>query len=955
MSIRFRLFIMSSLLAGFLETTSFSATQNASIDLAGEWRFALDRKDEGVAANWAGVELTQKLRLPGMLSAQGQGDPVTLRTPWVGDLPKIWTHGDKYKAYQSDDNFKMPFWLQPPLYYAGAAWYQRDFVLPQDWQGRRVVLHLERPHWETRIWIDGKEAGHCERLGTPHDYDLGSALAPGKHSLSIRIDNRMIVEVGVNSHSVSDNTQGNWNGIVGSIELRQTPLTWIDELRSTTFPKEGRLSVEVIAKGGDSGKLVASLVSLDGNANAALGLPSASPMIQAFQASGTLTKGRGELVFNLGDRAQVWNEFTPHRYRLTVQLESADGVDSRTEIIGFRELRTQGTRFILNGQPIYLRGTLECCIFPREGHPPTDVESWLRLMRIAKAHGLNHLRFHSWCPPEAAFEAADELGLYLQIEASSWANQGAEIGSGRPLDAWIEDEAAAIVRTYGEHPSFMFFTYGNEPHGPNHAKWLADFVARWKARDPRRLYTTGSGWPIMPGSDYHSHSDPRLQQWGAGLNSRINAQEPSTDFDWSDWVGKHTDAPTVSHEIGQWCAYPNFHEIEKYTGFFKAKNFEIFREQARTNGVLDQADDFLRVSGKLQTLCYKADIEAALRTSGFGGFQLLGLYDFSGQGTALVGVLDAFWDSKGYVSAEEYRRFCGPVVPLLRLPKMVYVEGERIEAVAELSQFGASDLKGPVLWELRQGETLLASGKLAEGETLARGGLRPLGKLDIPLSVTGRAAKLSLSLSLPQTPAKNSWDLWVYPVEHRLALPAGVRISSKLDADTQAFLKDGGSVLLLPKDASIKGDPNTGPVELGYSSIFWNTIWTLNQAPHTLGILCDPAHPALALFPTDEHTNVEWWDLLHKRHPFILTAFRSMKPIVQVVDDWNSARKLGLVFEARVGRGRLLVCAIDLETDLAKRPAARQFKESLLHYLAQAPSGTLPQLSISDLGTLMMD
>ena len=343
-------------------------------------------------------------------------------------------------------------------------------------------------------------------------------------------------------------------------------------------------------------------------------------------------------------------------------------------------------RLAINGVPIFLRGTLECCIFPLTGYPPTDIDAWRRIVKICKAHGLNHIRFHSWCPPEAAFIAADEAGIYYQVESSAWAsNGGAEIGSGMPLDAWIDVETARMIREYGNHPSFLMMAYGNEPGGPNYKNWLQEWVARWKAKDARRFWTTAAGWPLMPGSDYHNMPEPRIQGWGQGMRSIINAEAPRTDFDWSDHVNVHPDAPFVSHEIGQWCAYPNYGEIPKYTGFFKAKNFEVLQEMAKRNGLLPQAKDFLMASGKLQTLCYKHDIEAAMRTQAFGGFQLLDLHDFPGQGTALVGVLDAFWDSKGYVTADEYARFAGPVVPLARLKKMTWQTNETLEADLQLS------------------------------------------------------------------------------------------------------------------------------------------------------------------------------------------------------------------------------------------------------------------------------
>jgi hypothetical protein len=164
-----------------------------------------------------------------------------------------------------------------------------------------------------------------------------------------------------------------------------------------------------------------------------------------------------------------------------------------------------------------------------------------------------------------------------------------------------------------------------------------------------------------------------------------------------------------------------------------------------------------------------------------------------------------------------------------------------------------------------------------------------------------------------------------------------VVIVEDLGTDVSDALKAGRRVLLMPPLDSIDSD-----IPAGFTAIFWNTQWTRAQPPHTLGILCDPKHPALSDFPTDFHSDWQWWDLVTKSKFMILDEFKpEFRPIVQVIDDWNSNRKLGLIFEARVGRGKLLVCSIDLRTNLDERAGARQMLHSLLNYMdssAFAPS-----------------
>ncbi len=906
------------------------------LDLSGTWAFTTDPNDVGVGQKWYSIDLPLHLRLPGSMEEQGFGDDVGVDTEWIGSIvDRSWFTSARYAPYRQPGNIKVPFWLQPLKHYVGPAWYQKTVVVPEAWKGKRVVLFLERPHWQTQVWWDGRLVGRDNSLSTPHVFELSDRATPGPHRLTIRVDNRILdVDPGINSHSVSDHTQTAWNGIIGRIELRATDWLWIDDVQ--VFPDLDARTAHVKLKVGNrSGK--AALVKVTCDAVAFNTSTPHDPPPQSLQArvpSGTATEVT--LDYPLGEGMQTWDEFRPTLYRLSVRLEgrSDDGrswQDERTVTFGMRQITTQGTQFVLNGRPIFLRGTLECCIFPKTGYPPTDVDSWLRVFRILKAHGLNHVRFHSWCPPEAAFEAADRTGIYFQVECSSWANRTSALGLGKPIDAWLYREADRILRNYGNHPSFLLLAYGNEPGGPERgAKYLRRWVEHFKAKDQRRLYTSGSGWPIIPESQYHVSPKPRIHHWGAGLRDRINQSPPATVADYRDTVQAY-DVPFVAHEIGQWCVYPNFDEIKKYTGVLRAKNFEIFRDFLEANHMGDQAHDFLMASGKLQVLCYKEEIESALRTPGFGGFQLLQLHDFPGQGTALVGVLDAFFDSKPYVTPEQFRRFCAPVVPLARLPKRILLADEKLQADIELYQFGPVDLADTVVrWSL-----LDSSGReVAVGSFPRRdypaGGLHPVGRLSVSLANTHPPEKLKLVVGVEGTTAENDWDVWVYPTQLPKPKTDRIRVATELDEATVEHLRRGGKALLLVPPHCVQSD-----VVVGFSTVFWNTAWTRNQPPHTLGILCNPKHPAFAHFPTEFHTNWQWWELLHDCAAMVLNDLPpELRPLVQLIDTWFEARRLGLVFEARVAGGKLLVCSIDLSSDLEHRPVARQLRYSLLQYMA---------------------
>lgn len=649
------------------------------LPLAGEWSLRLDPEDAGEREGWfAALGPGRPVRLPGSLVVQGIGDPVTVQTPWTGTIvDRSWFTAPEFEADRQPGQIRVPFWLQPDTVYVGPAWYQREVEIPAEVQGRRLELVLERPHWFTTVWWNERRIGTGNSLSTPHVFDLGDAR-PGRHRLTLRVDNRLLVNVGANAHSVSDHTQGNWNGIIGDLRLRTTPRAWIETV--TVYPSAARR--EAVVEVGIGAR--ADLAGRRGRLRCRL-----SPYGETAQVEPELgpTRTVARVILRVPTEAGRWDEFSPNLLTIDLAWEAPDGGQQEHRLrFGVRDVEVRDRQILVNGVPRFLRGTLDCCIFPATGHPPTDPAEWRRVLGKIREHGFNHVRFHSWCPPAAAFEVADEVGMYLHVECATWPNLGATLGDGGSLDAWVEAEAERIVRTYGHHPSFLILCLGNEPGGKNHTAWLSNWVERWTQRDPRRLYVGGAGWPVLTNEQVHVTPKPRLHQWGEGLSSRINARPPETTSDFRRIVAAFPSA-VIAHESGQWCAFPNFDEIPKYAGPLKPKNFEVFRDLLARRGMADLARPFLHASGRLQTICYKEEIESALRTPGLSGFQLLSLQDFPGQGTALVGVLDAFWKEKGYTSASEFRRFCGPLVPLARIPRRILARSEMVEGRLELAQY----------------------------------------------------------------------------------------------------------------------------------------------------------------------------------------------------------------------------------------------------------------------------
>jgi hypothetical protein len=643
-----------------------------------------------------------------------------------------------------------------------------------------------------------------------------------------------------------------------------------------------------------------------------------------FTASGPEQKV--ELTVELGKQTRTWDEFDPFLSQLELTLTAGQWKDSVRQECGVRDIGTRNRQFVLNGRPTFLRGTLECNIFPLTGYPPTGLTDWERLFRIARSYGLNHIRFHSACPPEAAFVAADRAGFLLHIELPVWTKVK---GDPKTME-YMRAEGHRILKTYGNHPSFTMMCLGNE--FTDDFKFLDQLIAEFKSSDPRRLYTfsadhTGRG--PTPSSDYYVGQKTKAGGPMRIHGSRFADTAPSTDFDFSKHIGQIL-VPTVAHELGQWVTYPDFNEISSYTGVLKPRNLEVFRDQLADHGMMDQAGDFQQASGKFAWLLYKEEIETALRTPSYGGVQLLQLQDFPGQGEALVGLLDSFWQSKGIMTPEQFREFTSETVPLLRFSKYTWTAGEVFTAKAELAHYGPKDLPRTMAsWSVRNDSgAQIASGRLPFGGAKV-GSVTPLGEIRVPLAAIQGATHLRISLAVQGTHARNEWEIWVYPKTVETAAPADVTIVHAYDDTARKTLASGGKVLLLwPVQ---RASSNTFATQ--FLPVFWSLTWFKGQSG-TLGILCDPKHPALSEFPTGPHSNYQWWDITQPSRVFILDDTPAgFRPIVQVIDDFHRNHKLGAVFEAQVGAGRLVVCSLDLESDLDRRPAARQLRHSLLDYM----------------------
>lgn len=910
-----------------------------SIDLSGEWGFSMDRLDKGEKERWFSRLPDDRINLPSSMPEKLKGDEVTAATQWTGSLYDSSYYYNPYmEKYRKEGNIKFPFFLTPDRHYVGVAWYQKEVDIPDGWKGERIVLFLERPHIETTVWINGCKAGTQNSLCVPHEYDITRYVRPGKCRIAIRVDNRIKdINVGPDSHSITDQTQGNWNGIVGRICLQTTPRTYFEDIQVYPEPEQRLARVKIVVKG--SGDAMVKLSARSFNTDKMHSVPPVRQEVKVKNGS-----AETEILLPMGEDMLLWDEFDPALYKLTAELTAGKKTDIKEVQFGMRRFEIKGKWFYVNGRKTMLRGTVENCCFPLTGYPPMDVESWERVFRICRNYGLNHIRFHSYCPPEAAFQAADLVGLYLQPEGPSWPNHGPKLGLGQPIDNYLMDETIALTKKYGNYASYCMLACGNEPSG-RWVEWVTRFVGYWEKNDPRRVYTgasVGNGWQWQPRNQYHVKAGARGLTW--------SKQQPSTrdDYRFQNRIDT-VKQPYVSHETGQWCAFPNFNEIRKYTGVNKAKNFEIFRDILADNHMSSQAHQFMMASGKLQALCYKYEIEKTLRTPDYAGFQLLALNDYSGQGTALVGVLDVFFEEKGYIDAAEWRRFCSPTVPLMRTNKFVYNSSETFKADIEIAHFGREILKqAKVLYSIRdEFGKIYAHGTLAVTD-IPIGNMNRTGSVEFPLGTINSAKKLNLEVCIEGTEAINNWDFWVYPATVEI-VGGDIYTTDTLDAKALQILQEGGNVLITAAGKVSYGKE----VVQQFTPVFWNTSWFKMRPPHTTGILVNPKHPLFRHFPTEYHSNLQWWELLNRAQVMQFTNFpAAFQPTIQSIDTWFINRKIGMLFEANVLNGKVIMTSMDITTDPDQRIVARQMHKAILDYMNSdqfRPQFTVTPQQISDL------
>lgn len=850
------------------------------IDLSGQWRVKLDAEKQETMPQ----AYPETMMLPGTTSAAGLGMPNPAKE-----------RGCLTDAYR----------------FEGAVWFMRTFTAG-DWTGEQTMLTLERTR-KTTVYLDGRPIGHQESLCTPHRYFLPPVHA-GEHTLVIRVDNTDYPTRG--GHLTSPDTQSNWNGITGEISLTVAH-TLLTDLTVRPDLRRGCLRVHGHIIGAPDG--VAGIV-----------LPGQMEHLLPYRR-GVLD---GECPLK-GNEA-FWDEAHPEIHTISIDLDG----DVYETTFGLRDVRTLGRRLLINGRETFLRGKVDNLLYPKTGYTPTDVASWMTILGIAKEYGINHYRYHTACPPDAAFTAADLLGVYMAPELPFWgtvAEEGEEGYDERERD-FLFQEGFRILREYGHHPSFLWLSLGNELWGSKDV--LNRMMRAYREADDTKLYSSGANnYQFVPDvldeenvfvgvrlgrerlirgsyamcdapqgivqttapesvSNYDASIVPEtLGQSGEAGKVQIQYGTGVKEVDAQSADALIPDVPVISHEVGQYVFYPDFSEISHYTGPLKPRNIEAMRENLERAGLYGEHEAFFRQTGHLAVDCYKREIETLLRSREVSGFQLLDLQDYTGQGTALVGVLNAMMENKGLISAEEWREFCAGTVVLGEFASFTGVMGEDIRFDVQISECAPEKQHTCIRCTLMDGERELYACDVTPGARQGR--LTDAVSVTFPAecyrdAMQERITGLTVVLTL-EDGTRNHYPIWLIPPIDIRITREGIEKDGRMVTFVSAEEKADGAAIVVPSAE--------GQLPAEYCTDFWcypmfRSISESMGKPvpvGTMGLSIDTASPLLKRFAQEDYTTPAWYAILQTAHVQRLPA--DIYPAVQMIDNTERCARLGILYQ----------------------------------------------------------
>lgn len=941
---------------------------------------------------------TGQMNLPGTLDENGIGHRDVGANQWHPDAVLGNAAGEIDKDAPIATRFTRRYT------YEGEARISRKITVP-DYGTDRLFVLVERAR-ALRLLVDGEACAVFRQgtLSTPYIFELTGA-APGEHEFTFLSDNSypgMPKAAICYSSAATDETQTNWNGILGECSMYTRPQNFIDSLRvyPRAVKKEEKnkacgyvLDVCVELAPGAKEIYKDTKIVLQSEALAAGELENTQMLMEIISCSGEGLTEAGtdkeenpktvEIWFRdlpLRENVKLWDEDEGNLYEMAATLDNGMSAEDkggstaecRTRF-GIRSFGDNGSgRLALNGREIFLRGEANCAEYPETGHPPMTIPEWKEMLLKYRSYGINCVRFHSHCEPEAAFAAADELGMLLQPELSHWDPKDA-FGTEESY-RYYRAELAGLLKTYANHPSFVMLTLGNELQAQEEGRErMRELVKTAKRMDPTRLYANGSNAfygeeGCDPESDFYtsqSCKDVVIRGTFSGMRGYLNENYPSADRTYDEAMAeirKEYQKPVFSFEVGQFEVLPDFGELESFHGISDPVNLKLIKKRVEERGLLPTWEKYVEATGELSRLAYREEIEAAMRTRELSGISLLGLQDFPGQGTALVGMMNSHLEPKPYDFArpERFREFFGECRILVKLPRYSYEAGERLIAEVEAANFGKKNIAGVLHWTLterkcaseggnskqeaaaKSEKTAVAAGADTETKSCPPGSYTTIGILNIPLDVTSKNAALTLTVSIGN--CTSAYPVWVYQKTNPVC-PENVYEARIFDERTKEVLQNGGRVYLSP-DADKESLPNS--IKTQFTTDFWS-VGTFADQEGGMGQLIDTEHPIFKEFPTDFHTDWQWWIMASKRavilpHP--------MKTIITEMDSYAFLRPMAKLIEFRCLKGKVLLSTMELHKS-QQYPEARALQASIYTYLSGENFEPTEEITEEELSTLV--
>lgn len=907
---------------------------------------------------------TGQMHLPGTLDESGIGHRDAGTNQWHPDAAL----GNAAEEVDKDAPIATRFTRRHT--YEGEARISRKVTVP-DYGTDRLFVLAERAR-VLRLAVDGEE---CEvfrqgTLSTPYIFEL-TGVTPGEHELTFFSDNSypgMPKDAICYSSAATDETQTNWNGILGNLCMYTRPKNFIECVR--IYPKKlkrsGGYVVDVCVELAPGAKetlkdakiilrseALAETEEFGKTQKSAEIFTHLGDALTKIEAAGPENRKTVEIWFRdlpLRENVKLWDEEEGNLYEMAATLDSGTaaehGVNSSVEYRTRFGIRIFGDndsgRFALNGRTIFLRSEANCAEYPETGHPPMTVSEWKEILQKYRSYGINCVRFHSHCEPEAAFAAADELGMLLQPELSHWDPKDA-FGTEESY-RYYRAELVDLLKTYANHPSFVMLTLGNELQAQDEGRErMRELVRTAKRMDLTRLYANGSNAfygeeGCDPESDFYtsqSCKDVVIRGTFSGMRGYLNENYPSADRTYDEAMAeirKEYQKPVFSFEVGQFEVLPDFEELESFHGISDPVNLKLIKKRVEERGLLPAWEKYVEATGELSRLAYREEIEAAMRTRELSGISLLGLQDFPGQGTALVGMMNSHLEPKPYPFArpERFREFFTESRIFVKMPRYTYEEGEHLTAEVEVANFGKESIRGELVWTLGYRDCAVNTGRgelrcdrADRQKNCPPGTYTSLGRLDIPLEVKGVSAALILTVSIGD--CTSTYPVWVYQ-KTSPECPKNVYETRVFDEQTRAVLQNGGRVYLSP-DADKESLPYS--IKTQFTTDFWS-VGTFTDQEGGMGQLIDTEHPIFKEFPTDFHTDWQWWIMATKR---AVVLPHPMKTIITEMDSYAFLRPMAQLIEFRCLKGKVLLSTMELHKS-QQYPEARALKTAIYEYLS---------------------